>query len=202
VGAPPDPDLDELTALVGRCLGRIDEQAFRIQELGDPDERVFLVADLLENEAAELQDLLTSLLAATQAATDTDINAIVDRVVAACLHELDVPIVLRQRLADRLPPVACPPAVLTHALQRALVLAADRLPPGGELTVTTREDDGRVLVEIASDGADGDGQLASRAETLREFVDAFGGLCRIDSDRDGSLCVALELPRVMTAGER
>jgi hypothetical protein len=61
VRTPPDPDLDELTALVGRCLGRIDEQAFRLQQLGDMDERVFLVTDLLENEATELQDLLTSL---------------------------------------------------------------------------------------------------------------------------------------------
>lgn len=196
---PPDPDLDDLTALLGRCLGRIDEQAFRLQEPGD-DGQLFLAGDLLEHEAEALQELLQSLLAADERAV-TDVNATVARVVAAWIEELGVPIVLRQRFAPSLPPAGCAAGPLTGAVQRALVLATDRVEPGAELCVTTRAEDGGVVLEIESHGRDLAAWTPDRAETLCDFVDGFGGQCRIDGHRDG-LFVAIELPRALAADER
>lgn len=196
---PPDPDLDELTAMLGRCLGRIDQHAFQLQQPGD-DGQVFLAGDLLEHEAAALQSLLTALLVAGEREV-SDVNATIERVLAAWLDEIEVPIVLRQRFAAGLPPAACAAGPLTSAIQRALVLAADRAAPGTELCITTRAEDGGVLLEIESHGGDVASWAPNRAETLCDFVDGFGGQCRIDRHRDG-LFIALELPRAMATGQR
>ena len=59
-----DRELDRLTTLLGQCLGRIDEQAYRLQRVDDDAEDCADdgVADVLENEAARLQELVGSLL--------------------------------------------------------------------------------------------------------------------------------------------
>ena len=195
----PDPDLDELTALLGRCLGRIDEHAFRLQQHGEVGE-LFLAGDLLEHEADALQQLLGTLLAAN-ARANVAVNAIVERVLQAWLTELGVPILVRQRLGSNLPAAGCTAPELTSAVQRALVLAADGLTPGGELGIATRAVDDAVVVEIDSRGDPYDDWQPVRAETLCEFVADIGGCCRIDSHR-GGLLVAIELPRALAAGER
>jgi hypothetical protein len=193
-------DLDHLTTLLGQCLGRIDERAFRVQQQSD-DEPNDDVADLLENDAATLQELIGALVDRASVQEYCDLNRIVAAAVSSCLQELATPIIVRQRLAPDVPPIACTPGQLAYAAQRALVIAAGRLDAGGELTVTTRRDDDCPVLEIESSGGERDRHLRERAETLCEFVATFRGHCRVDCDEQDNLLIAIELPIGITSDE-
>jgi hypothetical protein len=203
--SPYEPELDRITNLLGMCLGRIEEQAFRLQREGDEyceDQ----VGDVIEDEASMLHELVGSLLecAVVDAVPEqADLNLTVERAVQACLDEIDVPVVVRQRLEPRLPAVACAPGQLAFAIQRALVLAVGRLEPGGEVALVTRREHGCVLFELECIGARDDRHLAERAETLAEFVHGLQGSCRMQTtgERD-RLLLAIELPIEFVADER
>lgn len=195
---PREPDLDRLTTLLGRCLGRIDERAYQLQ-LGDeePDE---LTEHVLEHEAATLQELVGSLVAASDI-EQCDLNRIVERAVSSCLVELGRAIVVRQRLAPYLPKVACTPGQIAYAVQRAFVIATGALDAGGELLIATRRDDVVVVLEVESRGGQRDRHLRARAETLCEFVASFGGICRLDHDERDNLLLMIELPTAITVDD-
>jgi len=196
-----EPNLDHLTSLLGQCLGRIDERAYRLQQLGDDDPDLD-VQELLEQEAATLQDLVGSLLDDGDTTEQSDLNRIVGQSVAACLRELDAAILVRERLAPNLPAVGCGPSQLAYAAQRALVIAAGRLDAGGELIVTTRREEDSVLLELESRGGRRDRHLQERALTLCEFVAGFRGNCHIDLDDRDNLLVVIELPQVPVLDDR
>ena len=189
-----EPDLDRLTTLLGQCLGRIDEQAYRLQRDDDPDEDT---GDVLEQEAATLQELIGTMLEQGDAPEQADLNRVVGDVVATCLREIDVPVVIRQRLQPDLPPIACSPGQLTFAVQRAVVLAADRMCAGDELRITTRRDLEQVVLELEGPAAPRDRHLQARSQTLCEFLVAMRGHCRVDADDQGNLLVVLELPTAL-----
>lgn len=188
-----EPDLDHLTSLLGRCLGRIDEQAYRIQQDGD-ETTDFGAADVLEEEAATLQELIGTMLVAAGEEREANVNSTLERAVQAFLNEIDVPILVRQRLAADLPRIACAPGELAFAVQRALVLTADTLAPGAELIVATRAEDEAVVIEIETRGAEAPDGITTRAETLREFATHLGGACHVQAGERDGLLVALELP--------
>lgn len=202
--SPHQSDLDHITNLLGMCLGRIEEQAFRLQ--GDDDEYCDeQVSDVIEDEASMLHELVGSLLecAVVDPVTErADLNLTIERAVRACLDEIDVPVVVRQRLEPGLPAVACAPGQLAFAVQRAIVLGLGRLEPGGEVILVTRREQDSVLFELESIGERDDRHLSERAETLAEFVDGLGGHCRAQTfDRD-RLLLAIELPAAFVADER
>ena len=188
-----EPDLDRLTTLLGQCLGRIDEQAFRLQRTEDEDDQV--LGDVLEDEAARLQELVGTLIEQEQGREQCDLNRIVTSSMAACIAELGVPITVRQRLAAQLPAIDCRPGQLTYAVQRAFVIAAGRLSAGDELLVTTRQDRDQIVLEIESRGGKRDHHLGQRVQTLCEFVAAMHGNCSVDHDADDNLLLVLELPQ-------
>lgn len=131
-----EPELDQLTTLLGQCLGRIEEHAFRLQDdtwTGDEP----AAGDALDDETDLLQELIGSLLVC---AVDehADLNATVQRALQQQLGEVAVPIVVRQRFARDLPKVACTPADATFAVQRALALVLGRLEPGCEVSLWAR----------------------------------------------------------------
>ena len=189
-----EPNLDHLTTLLGQCLGRIDERAFQIQQLGDEQDDD--LGDVLENEAATLQELVGSLVD-RQSPERCDLNRIVGAAIESCVQELGASIVVRQRLANDLPQIACTPSQLAYAVQRAMVIAAGRLEVGGELVVTTRADDDGLVLELESRGGKRDHHLRQRTETLCEFVAGMRGNCRIDHDAFGNLFVVVELPQAL-----
>lgn len=189
-----DANLDHLTTLLCQCLGRIDERAYQLQQLGDEDFDLD-PHDVLTAEATTLHELVGTLIERCAEVRHADVAAIVTRAVAGCLQELGAPVVVRQQLATDLPPVACDPGQLAFAVQRALVIAAGRLEVGGELAVSARAVDRSVLIEIETRGTARDRHLQQRAETLCEFVAAFHGNCRIELPENGHLLVAIELPR-------
>lgn len=197
---PHEPDLDHLTNLLTMCLGRIEEHAFRLQDEDEtPGDAV--IADAIEDEASLLQELVGSLMVC---AVDehADLNQTVERALRSCVGDLDVPIVLRQRLAAGLPRVACAPADLAYAVQRALSLGIARLGPGGEVLVTTRREHDAVLFELECHGFGSDRHLPERSETLAEFVVGLRGHCRIENTADGTLLLAFELPVALAFDER
>lgn len=188
-----ETDLDRITTLLGQCLGRIDEQAFRLQQVEDEPTDLD-VASILENEAAQLQELVGSVIESNERLEQADLNRIVDRAVRGCVAELGVPIVVRQRLANDLPPIACGPGQLAFAVQRAVMLGLGRIDAGGEIIVTTRRDGDAAMFELECTGHGRDRHLHERTTTLCEFVAGFRGNCRIDADDRGALLLALELP--------
>jgi hypothetical protein len=188
-----ETDLDRLTTLLGRCLGRIDEQAFRIQRQDEEDDDA--ISDVLEDEAARLQELVGELLAREQHQEACDLNRVVSAAMTTCIAELGVPITVRHTLARQLPTIDCRPNQLAYAVQRAFVLAAGRLGPGDELAVTTRRDGEQVVLEIESRGGQRDKNLGARTQTLCEFIAALGGHCRVDHDDRANLLFVLELPQ-------
>ncbi len=194
-----ETDLDRITTLLGQCLGRIDEQAFRLQQTEDDSNDVDLdVAAVLENEAAQLQELVGSVIETNERLEQADLNRIVDRAVRECVAELGVPIVVRQRLAKDLPPIACGPGQLAFAVQRAVMLGLGRIDAGGEIIVTTRRDGDAAMFELECTGRGRDRHLRERTTTLCEFVAGFRGNCRIDADDRGALLLALELPTALS----
>jgi hypothetical protein len=196
-----EPDLDRLTTLLGQCLGRIDEQAYRLQRLDDNEDGDAGVDDVLEHEAASLQELISSMLEQVETVDQSDLNTVIAAAVSSCLRELEVPIVVRQRLSPDLPPIACNPGQLTFAVQRALVLCTSALGAGDELWLTSRRDGDQVVLEIECPAAGQDRNLAARSQTLCEFAAAMRGNCRVDRDDRGSLLVVLELPAALAIDE-
>jgi hypothetical protein len=189
-----DSDLGKLTSLMGQCLGRIDEEAFRLQEKGEDVD--FDTADRLEDETGILHELVESMLDVEMNSDETNVNQIVARVAESCLQELTVPIVLRQTLTAESSMVVAPAAMVNVAVQRAMALAVKPLGPGDELRLTTRLDCGSVLFEIESLGSHPDSNAGDRVETLREFVEELGGTCQMRQDAE-DLFLVLELPQVM-----
>lgn len=199
--AQRETDLERITTLLGQCLGRIDEQAFRIQcddVAQDPDGAAFV----LEQEAAELQELVGSLMLAEQQVEQADLNRIVDRAVRGCVAEASVPIVSRQQLDRNLPQIACSPGQVAFAVQRGVMLGLACLGPGDELTVSTRSDGETAVFELEARGNQRDRHQHERAASLVEFTQGLGGTCRVDVDSSGHLLLALELPTALAADER
>ncbi len=188
-----ETDLERITSLLGQCLGRIDEQAYRLQHQGEDDED-FAAAETFEEAAAALQELIGNLLHAGERVEDAAADPIVRRALDEIIGELGVPVVVRQRLATGLPRVACTPGQLAFAVQRALMLAVAQIEAGGEVVVETRRDGDNVLLEVESNCPAGVEHLGDRALTLRAFVAEFGGSCQVDTDGRGRILIALELP--------
>lgn len=195
-----DYDLDRITTLLGQCLGRIDEQAFRLQnDEQELDEQGS--ADVLEQEAAALQELVGSLIDQHVDKEQADLNRIVEHSLRDCLAELGMPVVVRQRLTTGLPPIACRAGQLAYAVQRAVMLTLSRVDRGGDILVTTRRDGNYAVFELECNGGGRDRHLQERATTLCEFVAGFQGLCRVDEDERGTLLIALELPTALVVDD-
>lgn len=188
-------DLANLQKLLGKCLGRIDEHAFRLQEDGAVLDQE-TVADAIEDETGELQQIVDSIVEAAIAGTDerADLNAIVAHCVSAMLQEVWYPLVVRQRLDAKLPLVAGSTGMITHAVHRALALAASHAGSGGEVSITTRTEACEVLFELQCPAGASAQNLEDRAMTLRAFVAQFQGRCEVSVDSTGGFWLALELP--------
>lgn len=196
----PPADIDRITTLLSQCLGRIDEQVLRIQQ--QREEATDFLGDVLESEAATLQELMDSLIQTVLAEDRADLNRTVAQTIEICLAETDIPVVVKQQLANGLPPVACAPKQLAVALRRALSLVMGQMQPGGELTLQTRCEEHELVLEIECRNARRDRHLNARAATLCEFVANLAGLCRVGVHDNGSLLLSLQLPQALASEER
>lgn len=196
-----DSELDRLTAMLGQCLGRIDEGAYRVQQAGDSDD-VGALESLLEQETATLNELVTGIVDAVEPSEQCEVRPILAREVDACLAKVGTPIVVRMQLAPKLGPVRCAGNQLASATQRALALATGRMRAGDELAIHARDEGETVVVEFECNGGKRDRNVQQRATTLCEFVAGFGGHCKVDVDGQKRLLIALELPKTIVFGDR
>ena len=164
----------------------------------DDGEEDFDAADVLEDETVVLQEIVDSMLVIADTIEETDVNRILTRVADACLQATAQPIVLRQNLQPDLPPVAAPAAMVSWSLERALRLQVAAAAAGDELALATQLQGERVVVAIASSRHEDPEALALHTETLREFVDEFGGSCRLEEDGQ---CIRLEFPLLLTTDD-
>lgn len=194
-----DRDLDQLSDLLNQCLGRIEAEAFRMQE-GVEDLFPGDGADeAIESETAHLQDAVEHFLAALDRERErpVDLNRIVARAIDGALRRLSFPVLLRSRLAPDLPPVAQDPhggERLPVLIERAFLLAAAHAGAGGEVEIGTRHDLDALLLEITARGPAAAADDGSRAATLQDFVAGLGGRCELAWDDAGSLRLCVNLP--------
>ncbi len=191
--AREDTDLEQLSTMLRQCLGRIDEEAFRLQESdGEPVD--FGEADRLEASTFELQDLVESLLV-VEASEEADVNEVVASVASARLQEVSVPLVQQLRLSEGCPRAAVSRSILATAVDRALSMAVGTVRAGGQLNLSTRVERDAVVLEVECLGCDPEDGAYERAETLRDFVKGFGGSCTARCEQE-DLFFVLEVPRV------
>ncbi|MCR9244478.1 MAG: hypothetical protein NXI31_05560 [bacterium] len=193
-----DLEIDRITTLLSQCLGRIDEQAFRLQQLGEGEED-FDAADVLDEETALLQSLVSSALMAPEPGDGCHLNAVVEQTVRNAVTGVGIPVVVRQNLADDLPRVAVGQGEVGHAVQRALMLVLSAAEAGDELAVTTRLDQDRALLEIEGPLRDEE-HLDHRRTTLGEFIAELGGKCHVAGDGHQNCLIAIELPPALVTG--
>ena len=197
--AHDDSELEQLSYRLMRCLGRIDEEAFRLQT-HDGEHFDFGEVERITYATDELVEAVDSLLVVAPVEAPTDVNAIVTGVTAECLDNLNVPVVQRHTLCDHGSEVSAPASMVRVAVRRAMSLAASSLVAGSELSVSTRNTQGAVLVEISALGCRLDDGLEDRVETLRAFLSDFGGGCTVFCEQD-DLYLVLELPQVMVTDQ-
>ena len=189
-----DPDIDRLTELLGKCLGRIDEEAFRLQN----DDADFDAADRIDDETAQLQEIVESLVEAADVCDEAVLDDVVADTVDRCLQDAGKPIMMRRKLGCSGTHVACSASMVAVSVQRALTLTLETMSAGDELCVTTRTEGDQVLVEIRSDDAAGN-NLNERGETLRDFVGETGGNCALGSNQGQGVFLVLEWPNAQTS---
>lgn len=197
--ARDNSELEQLSARLMRCLGRIDEEAFRLQT-SDGEHFEFDEVEKITLATDELVEAVDSLLVITPSEAPTDVNAIVAAVTSECLDDLDVPVVHRRTLCDQGTEVSAPASVVRVAVQRALALATSGMIAGSELSVGTRTTQSAVLVEVSAIGCRLEEGLHDRVETLRAFLGDFDGGCTIFCEHD-DLHLVLELPQVMVTDQ-
>ena len=193
--ARDESDLEQLSSRLMQCLGRIDEEAFRLQT-SEGDHFDFDEVERITYATDELVEAIDSLLVVAPFEPPADVNAIVANVTAECLDNIDVPIVQRHTLCDTDAEVSAPAGMVQVAVRRALTLAASSLVAGSELSVSTRIAHGAVLVEISALGCHLEDGLQDRVETLRAFLNDFDGSCTVFCEQE-DLYLVLEIPRAM-----
>ena len=93
----------------------------------------------------------------------SDINAI----IRTMLRQLEARLAHRKvvstlQLAERLPLVLTDTERLSRALQNIVINAVDAMPTGGALTISTRAEQGRVVIDVDDDGVGIDPAIAGR----------------------------------------
>jgi signal transduction histidine kinase len=136
----------------------------------------------------------------------------VARLLQAQLHSKESPAIeCNLELAESLAPVAADAELLHRAFSNLALNALDAMPQGGTLTLRTRQDQGRSIVEVADTGT---GLTAEECERLftpyytskahgtglglaivQSVISDHGGRISVHSERGRGTTFTIELPR-------
>ena len=127
------PDLDEVEAALTR-IGSVGERAGRV-----------------------VDSIRTIFRMDVGTPSEVDVNSVIRTVLARCEDEATVDrVAVRTALEDRLPPVLIDSVQLQLVLSNLIGNAIDAMRPVGDrqrvLAITSRHDDGRVVVSVADNG--------------------------------------------------
>jgi two-component system NtrC family sensor kinase len=108
---------------------------------------------VVERESRRCGDILRNLLTFARQAPPrrepTDLNTLAGRALALVRHQLELQgIELEKRLVDPPPALSCDPGQIQQVLLALLVNAAEAMPRGGRLTVTTEFDAARDAARL------------------------------------------------------
>ena len=119
-------------------------------------------------------------------------------------------IVCHLQLDDELEPIAADPELLHRAFSNLVLNAMDAMPQGGSLTLRTRNDDGKVVVEIEDTGSGLTPEECERIFTpyytskqhgtglglaiVQSVVSDHGGRIRVQSQPEQGTTFIIELP--------
>jgi len=143
------------------------------------------------------------------------VNEVVRGVMQLFQAQLDAPgrakISCDLQLEPHLEPVAADAELLHRAVANLVLNAMDAMPQGGTLTLRTREEDGRVLIEVADTGSGLTPEECERIFTpyytskqhgtglglaiVQSIVSDHGGRIRVQSEPGRGTTFVIELPK-------
>jgi hypothetical protein len=190
-------NFEGLTARLTDCLGRIEAEAFRLQRANNTGHLFDANCDLIEEATGELQQLVATLVETvdTGPTGQSDLNQVAARAVQKAVRRSQLPLVVRTRLWEGLPPVACAADHLAAVLDRALSLAAGHAGAGGIVQIESSSEGIEVTLTITVDSHGMPSR--ERAHTLQEFVAVLGGKCSLDVGPHGGLLLTIQMPAVL-----
>jgi two-component system nitrogen regulation sensor histidine kinase NtrY len=143
------------------------------------------------------------------------VNEVIRGVMQLCQAQLDAPerakISCELQLDPHLEPVAADAELLHRAISNLVLNAMDAMPQGGTLTLRTRNDGGKVLIEVADSGSGLTPEECERIFTpyytskqhgtglglaiVQSVVSDHGGRIRVQSEPGRGTTFVIELPR-------
>src|SRR5579862_6724100 len=121
------------------------------------------------------------------------------------------PITCKLELDERIPTIPADPELLHRALSNLVLNAMDAMPKGGTLTLRTKADDGKVIMEVADTGSGLTREECERIFTpyytskqhgtglglaiVQSVVSDHGGKISVRSEPGSGTTFAIELPR-------
>ncbi|MBL0060570.1 MAG: HAMP domain-containing protein [bacterium] len=143
-------------------LGRSNVKADEAQEY------VHLIKDEVGRMAKLTRQLLDFHRPVTEEFRLTDLNAIADAVLRVSTPQLGVKkIVPIRNFAENLPKMWGDADQIKQVLLNLILNASDAMPSGGKLTITTREENEHVILEVSDNG------IGMSEETREKIFDAF-----------------------------
>lgn len=192
-------NFEGLTARLTECLGRIEAEAFRLQRANHTGHLADANCDLIEEATGELQQLVATLVETvdTGLTGQSDLNQVAARAVQNAVRRSPLPLVVRTRLREGLPPVSCAAEHLAAVLDRALSLAAGHAGAGGIVQLESQACGLEVTLAITVESHGNGVASRERGHTLQEFVEVLGGKCNLEVVNQGGLLLTIQMPAVL-----
>lgn len=193
--------------------------AMDLQEAPDDPETVRHAAEIMASESANLEQILSMLIEPLAqrelSLAPIDLNALVIRRSMTCeigFKERDIDIELH--LAEDLPRIRGDLAQLRRSLQNLLDNAADAMPDGGTIRVSTWQDDENVWLRIEDTGVGMSKEMTERIfdtfyttkhygsgiglAVVWDTVKLHGFEIEVESDPDSGSVFTIQIPREHT----
>ena len=143
--------ISDQAGLVGELLD--DEQPAQLRNLADYRQALAKIRTQIGRAATITRRLLGFSHAPDGKVVDTDINQAVEETIALFEHEgRRHRITFVRQFGDGLPPVRCDAAQLQQVVLNVLHNALDAIGDDGSITIASRREGGRVIVDFADTG--------------------------------------------------
>lgn len=196
-------------------LSSIAGAADMLQRNHGLEERDAECLGIISKECQRLNRLVTDFLAFARPRTphyqSVDIEALLDCVIGLAAHATGgAPITLRREPLPALGPIDCDPELLTQVLLNLAINAIQAMPEGGEVRLSARRRDNRVLIQIRDEGcgiSEGDRDrifdpffttkptgTGLGLSVAHQIVEQFGGILSAEANPGKGMTFSVQLP--------